>query len=416
VPVLGPQEVFAAAAPSLAFIETPLGTGSGVVFAPGRVVTNYHVVWPEETVRVVFPDGSEIADAAVVAVDQMLDLAVVDVSALGDAPPPLAFGSVADAPIGSELFLIGYPGESETFPQPTLTRGLLSRVRSATGFGVTYLQTDAVIAGGQSGGALLSDRGEVVGISTFSFEGFALALSGSDVADRVGRMLDGEDTDGLEYRSLPSGGGAREQTVEIANFLADATFLIEAVRGTTFTVEARTTADAILGVIAADGVVEVIADDTAGPGSETITFTMDLPLPYLLVVSALTYEPAVIDLESDATLVPWVDPDDGLLLQPGDERTGNFDYPGDNDWYEIDLAAGQSVTVLVRSILAAPELVIDLAENELEPLAFDAGSGGGLFGTDSRIEFTAPETRRYLLGVQDTSIIGPGGYLLTVDD
>ena len=71
--------------------------------------------------------------------------------------------------IGSDLFLIGYPAELEDFPQPTITRGILSRLREWESIGITYLQTDASIAGGQSGGVLVSQHGEVVGISGFAF-------------------------------------------------------------------------------------------------------------------------------------------------------------------------------------------------------------------------------------------------------
>lgn len=57
---------------------------------------------------------------------------------------------------------------------------------------MTYLQTDAVITGGQSGGALVSYRGEVVGISGLSFaDGFALAASMADVLPRISIALSG---------------------------------------------------------------------------------------------------------------------------------------------------------------------------------------------------------------------------------
>ncbi len=51
-------------------------------------------------------------------------------------------------PIASELFLVGYPAEFEQNPQPTISRGVLSRVRSWDALDITYLQTDAAIAGG----------------------------------------------------------------------------------------------------------------------------------------------------------------------------------------------------------------------------------------------------------------------------
>ena len=56
--------------------------------------------------------------------------------------------------IGADLFVIGYPGEEEAFPQPTISRGILSRYRLWPDQGATYLQTDASIDGVQSRGVL----------------------------------------------------------------------------------------------------------------------------------------------------------------------------------------------------------------------------------------------------------------------
>ena len=159
--------MYAQVSPSIPFIQTPTGTGSGVLIEGGYVVTNYHVVWPYETVRVVFPDDTVLQNVPVVGWDSMTDLAVLGPVNVSAQPLKLEDGESL-AP-GSELFLIGYPAEVDEFPEPTITRGILSRVREWERLGMTYLQTDAAIAGGQSGGALVNSLGEVMGISTFSF-------------------------------------------------------------------------------------------------------------------------------------------------------------------------------------------------------------------------------------------------------
>ena len=184
-------EVYALTSPSVPFIETAAATGSGILIEGGYVLTNYHVVWPYQAVRVVFPDGTELANVPVVGWDPMADLAVlgpVNVSA-----QPLRLEDGEDTAFGSELLLIGYPAEVDLFPQPTITRGILSRFREWERIEMTYLQTDAAIAGGQSGGALLNARGEVIGISTFVFSeaGFALASSSTDVAQIVEKLTQG---------------------------------------------------------------------------------------------------------------------------------------------------------------------------------------------------------------------------------
>lgn len=55
---LNPREVFAGVSPSIAFVSTDLGTGSGVRYGSDYLITNAHVVWPFESARVVFPDGT----------------------------------------------------------------------------------------------------------------------------------------------------------------------------------------------------------------------------------------------------------------------------------------------------------------------------------------------------------------------
>ena len=176
---LSPNELYSRVAKSIPFVATATGTGSGVLIEGGYIVTSYHVVWPYDTVRVVFPDGTELADVPVVGWDPLADLAVlgpVNVSA-----PPLELVNGETMTPGSELFLVGYPDEVDLFPQPSITRGILSRFREWDRLGMTYLQTDTAIAAGQSGGGLVNSRGEVVGISTFFNEaGFVLATSAAD--------------------------------------------------------------------------------------------------------------------------------------------------------------------------------------------------------------------------------------------
>ena len=64
--VLSAQQVFDRIGPSIAFVQTPAGTGSSILIDARHVVTNSHVVWPFEQARIVFPDGTEFLGAAVV--------------------------------------------------------------------------------------------------------------------------------------------------------------------------------------------------------------------------------------------------------------------------------------------------------------------------------------------------------------
>ena len=95
----------------MAFIETTAATGSGVLIRDGYIITNYHVVWPYDSVRVVFPDGTELEGVPIVGLDPMADLALLGPVDLSAQPLPLK-DAENDTAIGSKLFLIGYPAEA----------------------------------------------------------------------------------------------------------------------------------------------------------------------------------------------------------------------------------------------------------------------------------------------------------------
>ena len=136
---------------------------SAVIIDPeGYLVTNYHVVAEAAEVRVQLSDG-RFADADLIGVDPETDLALlkVDVAPL----PAIAFGSSAGLRIGDVVLAIGNPYG--------LTASVTQGIVSATGRGqlklVTFenfIQTDAAINAGNSGGALVNARGELVGINT----------------------------------------------------------------------------------------------------------------------------------------------------------------------------------------------------------------------------------------------------------
>jgi serine protease Do len=140
------------------------GLGSGVIIqADGRIVTNAHVVDGADRVRVVLTDGREFA-AKVVGVDKPTDLAVLDVEATG--LPTLPFGNSEKPRVGDVVLAVGNPlGVGQT-----VTMGILSAKGRATGTGdgsyEDFLQTDAPINQGNSGGALVTAQGELIGINS----------------------------------------------------------------------------------------------------------------------------------------------------------------------------------------------------------------------------------------------------------
>jgi len=137
--------------------------GSGVIVDPsGQVVTNHHVIADAAAIRVQLADGRE-ADATVIGRDPDTDLALLRIG-LRDLPA-IELGRSSTLRVGDVVLAIGNPiGLSAT-----VTQGIVSATgRGQLGVAVfeNFIQTDAPINVGNSGGALINTRGELVGINT----------------------------------------------------------------------------------------------------------------------------------------------------------------------------------------------------------------------------------------------------------
>jgi hypothetical protein len=408
------EQVYGSVAPAIASITTEIAGGSGVLIDSGTVLTAAHVVWPYRTARVVFPNGEEIVDAPIIGWDPFGDLAIIDVSGAANLPSPVETGDGENSPLGRPVYLVGYPGESEEYPQPTITEGILSRIREWETEQWTFLQSDTTVVGGQSGGALVDEEGTVIGITNFSFlEEFGLSGSLADAASKVERMRSGEDIADLGDRLPPQGSGTDVRTVSFENVWQDHVFVFESPLYSDVWFEASSDADVSLMLTTIDGLEIATVDETLD-GEETIEELITYRGPHLLRIENFS-GPGDARLRSSIDLVEWPDPDDGRFLTRNTTITGNADYPGDFDWYLVDLGKGQAITIDVDSIAFDPVLMVDGPEALGYVLAVDDDNGGGLFGTNPRIVFTARETGTYIVVVADSGSTGPGAYRLTVD-
>ncbi len=145
-----------------------IGEGSGFIISPdGYILTNNHVVERADTVSVAL-QGNRIFEAAVVGTDPSIDLALLKVDPGDETLPVLSLGDSEALRVGEWVIAIGNPLEFEQ----TVTVGVISGKGRRVNIGqtdaavVSFIQTDAAINFGNSGGPLLDSRGNVIGINT----------------------------------------------------------------------------------------------------------------------------------------------------------------------------------------------------------------------------------------------------------
>ena len=150
-------------------IEGTTGYGSGfVIDSAGYILTNAHVIEGQSRLTVVF-DNSKRLNAQVVSADATRDIALLKVE---PAQSLTVLKFAANVREGDEVVALGYP--LDLIESITITKGIVSALRSF--LGVSYIQTDAALNSGNSGGPLLNLKGEVVGMNT----------SGREDADGIG--------------------------------------------------------------------------------------------------------------------------------------------------------------------------------------------------------------------------------------
>jgi serine protease Do len=162
--------------------------GSGVIVSrEGHILTNHHVIANMEKIKVLLADG-RTEDARLIGSDPQTDIAVLKISAKD--VEPLLLGDSDDVHVGQVVFAIGNPFNLGA----TVTQGIISAKgrRAIADSGVEFLQTDAAVNQGNSGGPLLNVRGEVVGITSAIFsspQGTWLGISFAIPANVARRAL-----------------------------------------------------------------------------------------------------------------------------------------------------------------------------------------------------------------------------------
>ena len=139
------------------------GLGSGFIISEdGQIVTNHHVIAGAETVTVTLTDGRKL-EAEVVGSDPMTDIALLKVTA-DEALPTVGFGTSETLRVGDEVVAVGNPFGLGG----TVTSGIISALSRDIRSGPfdDFIQTDAAINRGNSGGPLFNNAGDVIGVNT----------------------------------------------------------------------------------------------------------------------------------------------------------------------------------------------------------------------------------------------------------
>ena len=186
-----PQVIFRSAAPAVVRLEVELdgGTASGSGFfvdSHGLILTNRHVIQGGRNIKATLKDGRCFA-VGVVAVHERYDLALVRLQGLSGEVSALSF-SYIEPQVGEDIIMIGHPQGMDW----TLTAGKISQIRGSDiePNRDVYVQTDTPSNPGNSGGPLLSLRGQVVGVLTMKLresEGLAFGIHYSVAQEFVHR-------------------------------------------------------------------------------------------------------------------------------------------------------------------------------------------------------------------------------------
>jgi Do/DeqQ family serine protease len=181
------------------YIPSQTGSGSGVVISPdGYIVTNNHVVAEANEVTVTFNDRYT-AHAKVVGTDPATDIAVLKVD--GDKDMPfIEFGNSDEVKLGQWVLAVGFPLNLDA----TVTAGIVSakgrsigvnKQRSGSSAIESFIQTDAAVNPGNSGGALVNTTGQLVGVNsaiaspTGSYAGYSYAIPANIVRKVVNDLM-----------------------------------------------------------------------------------------------------------------------------------------------------------------------------------------------------------------------------------
>jgi S1-C subfamily serine protease len=281
--------------PAVVKIQAERGGGSGVIFTPdGLILTNSHVVEGTGALTVVMTDGRS-ARADLIGQDAHTDLAVVRID--GTALPWATLGDSRGIRVGQIAVAIGNPYGFDHSVTAGVVSALGRSLRARSGRLMDdIIQTDAALNPGNSGGPLVTTRGEVIGINTATIlpaQGLCFAIASNTVRFVAARLI----RDGRIRRSYIGLGG---QTVPIPRAVARANQLAVTSGVFVVSVEEKSPA-AIAGLKDGDVVLAFAGDAVTGVDDLHRLLTADrigVPQTLSILRSAERRQLTVVPVES----------------------------------------------------------------------------------------------------------------------
>jgi len=180
-----------AVGPSVVRLDVARGGGSGVIFTPdGFLLTNSHVVDGSDGVRVTLPDG-RASEAQIIGSDVLTDIAVLRIG--GTALPWARLADSRSIRVGQVAIAIGNPFGFHHSVTTGVVSALGRSLRARSGrLMEDIIQTDAALNPGNSGGALVSTAGEVIGLNTATIvpaQGLCFAIASNTVRFVASRLM-----------------------------------------------------------------------------------------------------------------------------------------------------------------------------------------------------------------------------------
>jgi Do/DeqQ family serine protease len=227
--------------------QQQVGTGSGVIITEdGYIVTNNHVVQNASELEVTL-NNNQSYKATLVGTDSKMDIALLKVETK-DKLPFATFGNSDDIKVGEWVLAVGNPYNLTS----TVTAGIVSaKARNLSKDGIqSFIQTDAAVNPGNSGGALVNTRGELIGINTMissmtgSYVGYsfavpsnitrkiiedlmqfgnvqrgALGVKGGELNSALAKKLDIEETKGFYVNDVIAESGAKKAGIKSGDII-----------------------------------------------------------------------------------------------------------------------------------------------------------------------------------------------------